>query len=82
MAQLETLLNVSSNLSKVSPNLGKLGDENGDTPMFINILDGDQCYKNMAKFTHLLKLDKYKDVVRHVFVGDLYEYIYLYHNRQ
>jgi hypothetical protein len=42
--------------------------------IFINILDGDNSYKNMNKYQYLLNKDKYKNVQKNIFIGDLHEY--------
>jgi hypothetical protein len=41
---------------------------------FINILDGDTCYKEMDKYNYLINNEEYKDVKKYVFVGSLYEF--------
>ena len=41
---------------------------------FINILDGDTSYNNMNKFTFLLNKEKYKHILKYVFVGSLYDF--------
>ena len=39
---------------------------------FINILDGDTCYKNMDKFNYLL--NKNKAYNKYIFIGSLYDF--------
>jgi hypothetical protein len=41
---------------------------------FINILDGDTCYKNMHKFNYLINKDHYKSILNFVFIGSLYDF--------
>lgn len=41
---------------------------------FINILDGDTCCKSNKYFDYLLQKEKYRDVVKNVFVGDLFTF--------
>jgi hypothetical protein len=41
---------------------------------FMNILDGDTCYKSMDKFNYLLNKKKYKDVKKYVYIGDLHNF--------
>lgn len=41
---------------------------------FINILDGDECYRNKNKFNYLIKIEKYSTIKNKVFIGDLNEY--------
>lgn len=42
-----------------------------DKCYFINILDGDESYKNMAKFTYLVNKDKYSLVKDKIIIGDM-----------
>jgi len=41
---------------------------------FINILDGDECYRNKNKFNYLINNEKYSTIKNKVFIGDLNEY--------
>ena len=41
---------------------------------FINILDGDTSHNNMNKFKFLITKEKYKQVVKYIFIGSLYEF--------
>lgn len=41
---------------------------------FVNILDGDESYKNSDKFKYLLKKTKYLSVKKYIFVGDMKEF--------
>jgi hypothetical protein len=41
---------------------------------FINILDGDTSYQNMSKFQFLLNKEKYKKIIKYMFVGSLYDF--------
>lgn len=41
---------------------------------FINILDGDTCYNNIDKFKFLTNKEKYKQVIKYIFVGSLYDF--------
>lgn len=47
---------------------------------FINILDGDECYKHIGKFIHLKQKNKYKNVCENIFVGDTTEFIMWWEN--
>lgn len=41
---------------------------------FINILDSDRCYNNMNKFIYLKNKEKYKKVIKFIFIGSLYDF--------
>lgn len=41
---------------------------------FINILDGDESYKNSDKFKFLIKKSKYVSVIDKIFIGDMKEF--------
>jgi hypothetical protein len=41
---------------------------------FINILDGDTSYNNMNKFKFLINKEKYKQIIKYVFIGSLYDF--------
>jgi hypothetical protein len=41
---------------------------------FINILDGDTSYNNMDKFQFLINKEKYKQIIKYVFIGSLYDF--------
>lgn len=41
---------------------------------FVNILDGDESYRNMDKFSYLLEKNKYKDVLNNIFIGDMSQF--------
>ena len=41
---------------------------------FINILDGDTSYHNMNKFNYLLNKEKYREVIKFIFIGSLYDF--------
>jgi len=41
---------------------------------FINILDGDTSYNNMNKFKFLINKEKYKHIVKYIFIGSLYDF--------
>lgn len=45
---------------------------------FINILDGDTCYKAMNKFNYLLNCDEYINIKKYVFIGDMNRFQSLY----
>lgn len=47
---------------------------------FINILDGNECYNNQNKFQYLCKKDKYKDIQKKIFIGDMKEFYDWYNN--
>ena len=41
---------------------------------FINILDGDECYKNNNKFIYLINKIKYKHIKQYIFCGSLRDF--------
>ncbi len=41
---------------------------------FINILDGDTSYNSMNKYLYLTNKEKYKNVIKYVFIGSLYDF--------
>ena len=41
---------------------------------FINILDGDECFRAMDQFLYLFNKEKYKQVIKYVFIGSLYDF--------
>lgn len=47
---------------------------NSNKIYFINILDGDESYRNSDKFLYLLNEEEYKEVKKYVFIGSLYEF--------
>jgi hypothetical protein len=47
---------------------------NMNNTYFINILDGDTSYNNMDKFKFLINKEKYKQVIKYVFIGSLYDF--------
>ena len=47
---------------------------NTNNTYFINILDGDESYRNSDKFLYLLNEEEYKEVKKYVFIGSLYEF--------
>lgn len=47
---------------------------------FNNILDGDTSYKHLTKFNYLLNKDKYIDVKKYVYIGDLKTFNETYKN--
>lgn len=51
---------------------------------FINILDGNTSYNNMDKYKYLYDKPKYKNIIKYMFIGDLYSfqtYINVFKNR-
>lgn len=38
---------------------------------FVNILDGNECFKNMNKFSYLLKKSEFSEIQKYIFVGDM-----------
>ena len=40
----------------------------------INILEGDEYYKNMDKFHYLLNNKSYESVRQYVFIGDMFQF--------
>ncbi len=53
---------------------------NTNNTYFINILDGDTSYNNMNKFKFLINKEKYKSIIKYVFIGCLYEFQKYKHN--
>ncbi len=47
---------------------------NKNNVFFINILDGDTSYNNINKFYYLIKNEKYKDITKYIFIGNLFEF--------
>lgn len=45
---------------------------NKNKTYFINILDGDEAFKNYNKFNFLLKDKKYDKIKKYIFIGDLF----------
>ena len=45
-----------------------------DTIYFINVLDGDTVYNNMDRFGFLINKEKYKHIIKYIFVGSLYDF--------
>lgn len=41
---------------------------------FINILDGDTCYNSMNKYNFLINKEKYKNIIKYIFIGSLYDF--------
>ena len=50
-----------------------LKNKNNNT-YFINILDGDICFKNMDKFNYLLDKKEYINVKKYLFISDMYNF--------
>lgn len=51
---------------------------------FINILDGNTSYNNIDKYKYLYDKPKYKNIIKYIFIGDLYSfrtYINAFKNR-
>lgn len=44
---------------------------------FINILDGDTCYKYIHNYINLLNNEKYKVIKNNIYIGDMYNFIKL-----
>jgi hypothetical protein len=42
---------------------------------FINILDGDTSYSFKNKYTYLREKEEYKDVMKYLYVGDLFDFV-------
>lgn len=61
-AQLEYLLKCESSKTKK------------EYLCFVNILDGDESYKNMDKFNYLLKNSKYISLKNLIFIGDMKQF--------
>ncbi len=52
-----------------------LNSKGNDTIYFANILDGDFCGEHMDKFHYLLTLDKFKNINKKIYIGDLKGYL-------
>ena len=49
--------------------------KNKESPIvFINILDGDESFRNKNKFKYLETIKKYEGVKDKIFIGDLFEF--------
>ena len=42
---------------------------------YINIFDGDECYKNMKKFKYLISKKVFKDIRKYFYVGCMYDFV-------
>jgi hypothetical protein len=58
--QLEHLINIETEI------------DTKENLYFVNIIDGDESNKHMKKFIYLLNLEKYKNIRKYIFVGDMY----------
>lgn len=58
----------------IKAQLNYLTDPQNEKKGFINILDGDTSYYYMSKFRYLVNNEKYKNVKKYIFVGDLNEF--------
>jgi hypothetical protein len=47
---------------------------NNDNIYFINILDGDESYRNNNKFKYLINKDIFESIKDYIFVGDMVEF--------
>lgn len=47
---------------------------NNNNIYFINILDGDNSYHNINKFNYLKNNEKYKNNIKNIFIGSLYDF--------
>jgi len=41
---------------------------------FMNILDGDTSYEFKTKFDYLKNNEKYKDIIKYIFIGDMFSF--------
>ena len=75
-AQLEYLLKYYDTNDKVSSDTkSETKKESDDKELyFVNILDGDESYKNSDKFKYLIKKSKYASVKDKIFIGDMKEF--------
>jgi hypothetical protein len=49
---------------------------------FVNILDGDECYRNKSKFIYLLSKKEYDDIKKYIFMGDMRYFSIWYNYRE
>jgi len=66
----------------IKAQLNWLLENSEESIMFINILDGDESFKNKNKFNYLIKEydnKKYENIKHKVFIGDLIEFQQKYH---
>jgi len=70
-AQTRTLKDVSSFIETQLKYIKKKGAEN---IIFINILDGNESFRNMTRFEYLLNLEDYKPYNSKCFVGDMEQF--------
>ena len=72
-AQTRTLREVYYFIKYQMEYLVKLNKVNINT-YFINILDGDTSYNSMNKFKFLINKEKFKNIIKNIFVGSLYDF--------
>lgn len=53
-------------------------DNNCITSYFVNILDGDESFRNINKFKNLINKERYNKIKKYVYIGDLKQYIELW----
>lgn len=51
-----------------------------DPTYFVNVLDGDTSHQSMHHFDYLLHNSHFKDVMKHVYVGDTYSFPAWWHS--
>jgi hypothetical protein len=47
---------------------------NSTNEYFVNVLDGGTSHKNMDKFMYLLNKNRYINIVKYLFIGDLHDF--------
>tara|TARA_B100001093_G_scaffold2607_2_gene2663 strand:- start:3636 stop:4220 length:585 start_codon:yes stop_codon:yes gene_type:complete len=77
-AQIRYMRNVYYFTSNQLQHLSKYENLNKNV-YFINILDGDQCYKHIDKFNFLINKPEFKSVKENIFVGDMSEFQEYWH---
>lgn len=52
----------------------KFNNFNKNNIYFINILDGDTSFHNMNKFKYLINKEKYENISKYIFIGNLHDF--------
>jgi hypothetical protein len=51
-----------------------LAQKNKTNTYFINILEGDESHRNVGKFNNIIKREKYDNIEKYIFCGDMNEF--------
>jgi hypothetical protein len=66
----------------IKSQLNWLVENNEESIIFINILDGHESFKHKNKFNYLINNKNYENIKHKVFIGDLLEFKQKYHETQ